>query len=110
MLKFPQTTVDPRSGYYVSEYGILSIYLARTILVGTSKVTSVEESFLLPGRSARVYVGGEHMGCLGIVHPEVLAYYELTCPCALLELDIQQFESYTSTCVAWSGQSQSGLK
>jgi phenylalanyl-tRNA synthetase beta chain len=44
MLKFPQTTVDPRSGYYVSEY---------------------EESFLLPGRSARVYVGGEHMGCLG---------------------------------------------
>jgi hypothetical protein len=65
MLKFPQTTVDPRSGYYVSEYGILSIYLARTILVGTSKVTSVEESFLLPGRSARVYVGGEHMGCLG---------------------------------------------
>eukprot|EP00122_Pirum_gemmata_P007276 Pgem_evm1s6674 len=50
-----------------------------------------------PGRRAHVYINNLNVGCLGIIHPDVMAHYELTSPCSILELNIQQFENYTST-------------
>jgi len=44
-----------------------------------------------------VYVGPERkkeiVGCLGVVHPEVLSNFELTNPCSMLEMDIEFFLS-----------------
>ena len=43
---------------------------------------------LVPGRAARVMLGGEAIGCLGEVRPEVGAAYDLSDPVFVAELDL----------------------
>ncbi len=45
----------------------------------------------LPGRIADVLYRGVRVGRMGVVHPDVLANFDVTTPCSALELDIEQF-------------------
>ena len=44
-----------------------------------------------PGRHAAVYARGERVGQFGVVHPEVLAAFDIQYPVAALELEIEPF-------------------
>ena len=44
-----------------------------------------------PGRQARVLLRGKEVGRFGVVHPEVLARFDIVNPCSALELDVQAF-------------------
>jgi phenylalanyl-tRNA synthetase beta chain len=51
-----------------------------------------ENSAYLPGRHAAVLAaGGQVVGSVGIVHPEVLQKYDITAPVSALELNIEPF-------------------
>jgi phenylalanyl-tRNA synthetase beta chain len=44
-----------------------------------------------PGRHAAVYARGSRVGSLGVVHPEVLAAFDVAFPVVALELDLEPF-------------------
>ncbi|CAG9857387.1 unnamed protein product [Phyllotreta striolata] len=44
-----------------------------------------------PGRCAHVICHGTIVGKIGVLHPDVLGKFELSNPCSVLELNIQQF-------------------
>ncbi|KAF4801849.1 Phenylalanine--tRNA ligase beta subunit [Turdus rufiventris] len=44
-----------------------------------------------PGRCAEVFVKGQSIGKLGVVHPDVITKFELTMPCSVLEINIEPF-------------------
>lgn len=44
-----------------------------------------------PGRLARVLLRGVEVGRFGVVHPEVLAKFDVVNPCSALELDVEPF-------------------
>ena len=46
------------------------------------------EHGLLPGRAARVLLGGEQVGAIGEAHPDLLAAYGIDRPVALFDLDL----------------------
>ena len=41
-----------------------------------------------PGRCAALSIGGNYLGVLGEIHPDVLATYEIDTPCYVAELDL----------------------
>jgi phenylalanyl-tRNA synthetase beta chain len=43
------------------------------------------------GRCARVEVGGVGVGVVGVVHPTVLAAFDIAHPCSALEINIEGF-------------------
>lgn len=52
---------------------------------------SADPAFFGELGAADVIVSGQRVGVLGVVHPEVLAHYELRVPCAALEIEIEYF-------------------
>lgn len=50
-----------------------------------------DEKAYLPGRGASVIYDGKRIGHLGILHPEVLANFELNHPASALEITIEEF-------------------
>ena len=44
-----------------------------------------------PGRSADILFNGKVIGQMGVVHPEVLGKFEITNPCAALEINLEVF-------------------
>ena len=44
-----------------------------------------------PGRHAAIYARGKRVGQFGVVHPEVLAAFDITYPVSALELDLEPF-------------------
>ncbi len=54
--------------------------------------TGTAESFLHPGASVSVVSGGQTIGTVGELHPEVAAYFEIDVPCALIDLSLHQLE------------------
>ncbi|XP_059053514.1 phenylalanine--tRNA ligase beta subunit [Achroia grisella] len=44
-----------------------------------------------PGRCAEVVMGGEVIGKIGVIHPNVLAAFDLTNPCSAVEINIEPF-------------------
>nr|GLL44037.1 phenylalanine--tRNA ligase beta subunit, cytoplasmic [Ipomoea trifida] len=53
-------------------------------------IESSDEPELLQGRQARVICRGKHIGNFGIVHPEVLANFDIPDPCSFVELDLEK--------------------
>jgi phenylalanyl-tRNA synthetase beta chain len=51
---------------------------------------SVEHLSFVPRRAAEVFVGGQPIGVVGEVHPEVLSNFGLTYPVALAEITLQR--------------------
>lgn len=50
-----------------------------------------ESNTFFPGRHAAVYARGERVGQFGVVHPEVLAAFDIQYPVSALELDLEPF-------------------
>jgi len=49
------------------------------------------EPEFFPGRQASILFKGKSIGSFGIVHPEVLARFDIPDPCSMLEINIQPF-------------------
>lgn len=49
------------------------------------------EPEFFPGRQASIIFKGKSVGAFGIVHPEVLARFDIPDPCSMLEINIQPF-------------------
>lgn len=52
------------------------------------RVVAGGEPYLHPGASAEIRVGERRVGVVGELHPAVASAFEITAPCALLELDL----------------------
>ncbi|XP_020858476.1 phenylalanine--tRNA ligase beta subunit isoform X3 [Phascolarctos cinereus] len=48
-------------------------------------------SAFFPGRCAEVFVKGQSVGKLGVLHPDVITKFELTMPCSALEISVEPF-------------------
>lgn len=59
--------------------------------VGSYSWKPSSEPTFFPGRQAKVYVGEREVGIFGIIHPEVLQYYEISYPVSALELNLEAF-------------------
>uniref|UniRef100_UPI00358E766A phenylalanine--tRNA ligase beta subunit-like n=1 Tax=Myxine glutinosa TaxID=7769 RepID=UPI00358E766A len=44
-----------------------------------------------PGRCAEVVVGEQLVGTIGVLHPDVLAHFDLSFPCSILDVSIEPF-------------------
>jgi phenylalanyl-tRNA synthetase beta chain len=53
------------------------------------EVEEASEPTYFPGRQAHVMRGGKKIGTFGIVHPDVLAKFDIVNPCSVLELDLE---------------------
>lgn len=79
----PGTALDVFDAKGVLESVVEDLGIARF------RVRSAEISFLQPGRSAEVLVGGDVVGWLGEVHPRVLEAFECPGPVAAFELQLK---------------------
>lgn len=52
---------------------------------------ATEDPAYFPGRCANIQYKGTTIGKIGVLHPNVLQAYELTNPCAVLEITIEPF-------------------
>ena len=68
--------------------GVNSLLAAKGGDAGYEMVESDEATFF-PGRQAFITRGGENIGTLGIVHPDVLQKFDIVNPCSILELDLE---------------------
>lgn len=50
-----------------------------------------DDPTFFPGRHAAVYAKGQRVGQFGVVHPEVLAAFDIAYPVSALELDLEPF-------------------
>jgi len=50
-----------------------------------------DSSTFFPGRHASIYARGERVGEFGVVHPDVLAAFDIQYPVSALELDLEPF-------------------
>uniref|UniRef100_G3MR05 Phenylalanine--tRNA ligase beta subunit n=1 Tax=Amblyomma maculatum TaxID=34609 RepID=G3MR05_AMBMU len=51
----------------------------------------IEDATFFPGRCAEVVVRGKALGTIGVLHPEVIAAFDLALPCSALEINIEPF-------------------
>lgn len=79
----PQEKVD-----FYDLKGLLELLFARLGLSGVSWELDAGESFLHPGKSARVCLAGQPVGVVGEVHPLILQQFEIGQPVYLLDLDL----------------------
>jgi phenylalanyl-tRNA synthetase beta subunit len=42
-----------------------------------------------PGRQGRILLHGQAIGTLGVVHPDVLARFGLSCPASIVEINVE---------------------
>ena len=49
------------------------------------------DNVFFPGRAADIVYLGKVIGKLGVIHPEVLQKFEITNPCAALEINVEPF-------------------
>jgi phenylalanyl-tRNA synthetase beta chain len=50
------------------------------------RIKGVEDPTFQPGRCAEIIACGTVIGKLGVLHPETITKFELTCPCAAIEI------------------------
>ncbi|KAG7479643.1 phenylalanine-tRNA ligase beta subunit [Solea senegalensis] len=54
-------------------------------------IQAADDSTFFHGRCAEIFVRGQCVGRLGVLHPDVITRFELTLPCSALEMDIEPF-------------------
>ncbi|XP_014665545.1 PREDICTED: phenylalanine--tRNA ligase beta subunit-like isoform X2 [Priapulus caudatus] len=54
-------------------------------------IRSCEDATYFPGRCAEIVYKGEVIGRLGVLHPDVIVKFDLSLPCAALEINIHPF-------------------
>ena len=57
----------------------------------TSYFSAGSEKCYFPGRSADIFLWGEKIGSMGVVHPDTLKAFELPNPVSVLELNLEPF-------------------
>ncbi len=64
-----------------------------TYYIPTTKTKKQQVPTFFPGRQAEIFIhkGTQRIGVFGIVHPDVLAAYDIKYPTSALELDIEPF-------------------
>jgi len=50
-----------------------------------------DDGAFFPGRAAEIVYNGKVVGCMGVIHPNVLEKFEVTNPCAAIELNVECF-------------------
>ncbi|KAK7882757.1 hypothetical protein WMY93_028931 [Mugilogobius chulae] len=58
-------------------------------------IQAAEDCTFFPGRCAEIFVRGQSVGRLGVLHPDVITRFELTMPCSALEMDLEPFLGHT---------------
>ncbi|KAL2467624.1 putative phenylalanine--tRNA ligase beta subunit [Forsythia ovata] len=54
-------------------------------------IQSSDDPEFLPGRQASIMYKGKQIGTFGIVHPQVLANFDIPDPCSFVEINIENF-------------------
>ncbi|XP_072301473.1 phenylalanine--tRNA ligase beta subunit isoform X2 [Eucyclogobius newberryi] len=54
-------------------------------------IRAADDCTFFPGRCAEIFVRGQSVGRLGVLHPDVITRFELTMPCSALEMDLEPF-------------------
>eukprot|EP00123_Amoebidium_parasiticum_P000875 comp11790_c0_seq1/m.6396 comp11790_c0_seq1/g.6396 ORF comp11790_c0_seq1/g.6396 comp11790_c0_seq1/m.6396 type:complete len:591 (-) comp11790_c0_seq1:247-2019(-) len=73
---------------------MMQVLNVKNVPVGSADGYFIKESnegMFFPGRQAHVYYQNKCIGGFGIVHPEVMASYDLAKPCSVLEINIEPF-------------------
>ena len=55
------------------------------------EIRDTQNSTFFPGRRADIIFNGDKIGSFGIVHPEVLGFFDIPFPCSALEINIEPF-------------------
>ena len=86
LLEVPRVKVGDIDGYYIQgnfyNYNYNRLY--EIILAG-------KEECFFPGRCADIFVWGEKVGSMGVIHPNTLKAFELPNPVSGLELNLEPF-------------------
>jgi len=53
-----------------------------------------DEAAFHPGQSARIYLNGESVGALGVIHPRIQGEISLNKPCLAFEIQLEKFVKY----------------
>lgn len=51
----------------------------------------IPDDAYFPQRCAEVVYRGQAIGRMGVIHPDVISKFELTLPCAVVEINIEPF-------------------
>lgn len=71
--------------------GILDMYLREMDVAGTVEYKATDKHpEMHPGRTADVYVGGQHVGMIGEVHPKVAHEFNVSKPAYVFELSLHK--------------------
>jgi phenylalanyl-tRNA synthetase beta chain len=70
--------------------GVVELAFSKLGLREVSWEFDAGESFLHPGKSARIQVSGQQIGVIGEIHPAVLQSFEINQPVYLVDLDVAQ--------------------
>jgi phenylalanyl-tRNA synthetase beta chain len=83
-----------------SDRGLLGFFDAKGVVENILSSLRVKATFnagddesLLLGSCANIFVGDEKIGVLGIVHPRIAQYFELSGDICLVEMDIEKLRS-----------------
>ncbi|GLI61133.1 hypothetical protein VaNZ11_003408 [Volvox africanus] len=90
--------MDAIQGLLDEVMGLLGVvYVEETAGRGTAPrgtyhtAASSDEPALIPGQQAAIFMSGVQVGMYGIVHPEVLAAFEIPYSASVLELELKHF-------------------
>ena len=85
LLEVKRVNVGESNGYYIQ--GIFKIFY---FFLNIIKKAGAEKCYF-PGRSADIFVWGEKVGSMGVIHPNTLKAFELPNPVSVLELNLEPF-------------------
>jgi len=54
-------------------------------------IVPVDDPTYFHGRCANILVGGSSIGRMGVLHPQVIGAFDLTLPCAVIEINVERF-------------------
>ena len=93
----PHWAFSPRQVDFFDVKGCVEDLL-EVLQIKRIKFRSVEDiPYLHPGKASRIFLGGEVLGVLGEVHPQVLSHCEIHGKAYLFEIDFEQ-------AVRWAGE------
>ena len=93
----PHWALSPRQVDFFDVKGCVEDLLEVFQIKGIKFSRAGDITYLHPGRASRVLLGGEVLGVLGEVHPEVLSRYEIRGKAYLFEIDFEQI-------IKWAGE------
>jgi phenylalanyl-tRNA synthetase beta chain len=86
----PHWAFSPRQVDFFDVKGCVEDLLEVFQIKGVKFSRAGDIPYLHPGKASRIILGGEVLGALGEVHPQVLNYYEILGKVYLFEIDFEQ--------------------